>query len=350
MAIKKQIAERGVSLFKRKGSQFWTMKWRGVDGKQIMRSTQTSDPKLAKEIRDALAVELLRSRFSLDLAVKDFTPDDAWDFYLEHQTSSSERTIYHNKSAWECFWRVTGCPTLASVQPVDIARFQKAMLAEDRKPSYVNSICSIVSSVYSRLIRWGELTCQNPFKSIDLLNSPKPEAKFRPWPEVESLIAKAKEINIDTYLFCILCAYAGMRHGEAIAARWEDVNWEEGHLRVRGTKTKGSAAIVPLHDILRAALCPFREEQGYIIAGKNKDLPSSIRPHGRWNYQSRWETLIAQTGFKGSPHTLRHSFASHLLSLGYDTVLIVKLMRHSNIAMTAHYANLAAVVPKIDRF
>jgi integrase/recombinase XerD len=350
MAIKKAVEYRGVTLSKPKGSKFYSMRWRNAAGQQVRRSTGTSDPALAKQIRDSLAEQLLRSRFNIEPTAKDFTPDDAWDFYIEHQSEVSERTLYHALSAWRRFWKVTGSPTLASVQPVDILRFQKLMQAEGRKPSYVNNIMRVVSSVYVKLVRWGELTCANPFAAVDRVKEGAPAPKYRPWPEVEAMLTVAKKQGDDIYLFCILCSHAGARHGEAIASRWEDVGWENGSFRIRGTKTRGSAATIPLHDALRAALWPYRKESGYIVANGTDAHPDPLRPHARWGYQSRWETLVKATGFKGSPHTLRHSFATHLLELGYDPVLLVKLMRHTNLAMTSHYANLLAVVPTMDRF
>jgi integrase len=348
VGIKKAVSDKGVSLVKRKGSSIYALKWRGADGRQIMRTTGTSDPKLAKEIRDAMARELLRSRFALEPSVKDFTPEDAWAFYEDHQNAASEHTLYCKHSNWRRFWEVTGCPTLSSVQPVDVMRFQKLMLADERKTSYINACTSTVSAVYARLIRWGELTCTNPFMQTDALRQQSPKVRFQPWPVVEKLIAAAKEQGQDIYLFCILCAYAGMRHGEATSARWEDVDWDAGTLRVRGTKTAGSKASVPLHDALRAALWPCRADSGYIIDRENESTPAARKR--RWNYQAHWDTLIAATGFKGTPHTLRHSFATRLLELGYDPVLIVKILRHASLSMTAHYANLQAVVPKIDKF
>jgi integrase len=350
MAIKKaHAATRGVSLIKRSGSKFYHVKYRDASGKQIMRSTETGDIKLATEIKNAIAEELLRAKFFLTPAIKDFTPEDAWKFYEAHQTTATERTLYYAESSWRQFWKHAAVPTLASLQPVDIMRVQKVLLAENKSPNYINKITTGAATVYSKLIRWGELNCANPFTAVDKLAKPKRTMKFRSWTEVERLIEHAKGMSQDLHLFCILCAYAGCRHGEAITAKWEHVDWAEGTFRICGTKTEGANAIIPLHDALRAALEPYRQDSGYMIAPQN-EVRSSIRPNRRWNYQKSWELLVKATGFKGSPHTLRHSFATHLLELRYDPVLIVKLMRHTNLSMTSHYANLQAVVPTIEKF
>ena len=57
----------------------------------------------------------------------------------------------------------------------------------------------------------------------------------------------------------------GMRKGEIDRAKWEDIDWERGEVLVRGTKTDGSLAVLPLHSALR-------EDPNAILVGEMRDL------------------------------------------------------------------------------
>ena len=349
MGLKRFGAEKGVSLVRRKPSGIYALKWRTANGKQMMRSTETTDVKLAREIRDALARELVRAKFNMEATTKDFTPKDAWEFYESHQTKATPRTMQANLSAWNRFFDYAKVPSLLALTPADIMRVQKAMLDDERKKSYINRVTGVCSQIFDKLIKWKELSGVNPFKSVEKMPTEKRQVKYRPWPVIEKVLAAAKEQGRDIYLFCLLCSYAGMRHGEALRMTWEGFDWEKGVLHVPGTKTSGSAAPMPLHDLLREALLPYKQESGYVIAPEIT-LSDENDLRYRWNYLKEWQAVVEATGFDGTPHTLRHSFATRLLELGYDPVQIVRLMRHTSLAMTSHYANMQAVIPKIDRF
>lgn len=136
----------------------------------------------------------------------------------------------------------------------------------------------------------------------------------------------------------------GIRHGELIGLRWEDVDLVAGRNTVRqnsvdghiGTPKSGKPREIPLGDEVRAALKAHRHLRGplvfYDMAGKMLTTPTT-RP--MWRACKR--AGLRQIGW----HVLRHSFASHLVMRGATMTAVQELLGHSSIAMTMRYANLA---------
>jgi integrase/recombinase XerD len=142
-------------------------------------------------------------------------------------------------------------------------------------------------------------------------------------------------------------AYAsGLRLAELRGARLEHLHLDAGFLRVIGKGNK--ERVVPVGRKAIAAV------QRYLEAGRPKLLtPKSpanlfLNRRGRrfgattmWNRVKR-RARLAGIGRKVTPHTLRHSFATHLLENGADLRVIQELLGHANISTTEVYTHVSA--------
>jgi len=136
----------------------------------------------------------------------------------------------------------------------------------------------------------------------------------------------------------------GMRVSELATLRKEAVNLEAGFLRCLGKG--GKERILPLGGKARHAL------ESYIASLKRKKKPSDSpfvfegRGNGRLARMTLWRIIrkyakIAKIQKKISPHTLRHSFATHLLERGADLRIVQELLGHSDIATTQIYTHVS---------
>ena len=125
-----------------------------------------------------------------------------------------------------------------------------------------------------------------------------------------------------------------------LAAKWEDVDWSASVLHVRGTKTKSSKAPVSIHPRLLAVLKQHRQpDREYIVKPENAQGEYLYR----WNWDSAWRTVEKRCGVHCPPHSLRHSFATHLLDAGLTLAQIAKCLRHSGLSTVQQYAKVAGV-------
>ena len=156
--------------------------------------------------------------------------------------------------------------------------------------------------------------------------------------ELDALLAAAPPVH---RLYFLLCARAGLRASEAAALRDEDIIWRDGEPAILHVIGKGDKeALLPLAPSLRCSLPVFTQpgQRGWLFSGyKGKHLTRGAA--------SFW--LLADAERAGIPrrkahiHSLRHSFATHLLRAGVDLVTIRELMRHASLASTQIYLHVS---------
>lgn len=132
---------------------------------------------------------------------------------------------------------------------------------------------------------------------------------------------------------------SGIRAGELVGIDREDINRREQLLRVRGKGRK--ERIVPLGTRALAAIDAFCAEQ----APSQTSAVFTNRAGKRLTVrtvQRILETYRKKTGLsrRASPHTLRHSFATHLLESGADLRSIQELLGHASLSTTQRYTHL----------
>ena len=138
---------------------------------------------------------------------------------------------------------------------------------------------------------------------------------------------------------------SGMRISELVALNLGDVNTEgEHYVRCFGKGHK--ERIIPLYEQVAMTVKQYIEENRPRLARGKKDDALFLNARGeRLTRQGFWQKLKEYAKLAGldtqiSPHTLRHSFATHMLSGGADLRSVQELLGHANIATTQVYTHL----------
>ena len=154
-------------------------------------------------------------------------------------------------------------------------------------------------------------------------------------------------------LFAFVCYYAGLRRGEALGLRYEDIDraakvihvsrsviYAGNVPRLKEPKTENSRRDVILLDVLADALP--RKKRGYVFAGEDGALLS------RDAYRKRWARYCALIGHEITAHQLRHGYATLLYEAGIGDKDTQAQLGHANIELTRNvYQHISAA--QLDR-
>ncbi|MBB2943146.1 integrase/recombinase XerD [Actinoplanes lutulentus] len=136
----------------------------------------------------------------------------------------------------------------------------------------------------------------------------------------------------------------GARISEAVGADIDDVDLEDVTLRGKGGKSR----LVPIGGYARNALDAYRTRARPILSENGRGTPAVFlnARGGRLSRQSAWTVLhrcASEAGLQTegpyavSPHTLRHSYATHLLDGGADVRVVQELLGHASVTTTQVY-------------
>jgi integrase/recombinase XerD len=237
----------------------------------------------------------------------------------------------------------------------DFASFTKAdiidFIEKLRDEGYsASSICRFLSTVKS-LCKY--LLIENIIKEdpSENLQSPKrwerlPKSlsvsEVRAFLDLSSSMDLSEPAAIRDYVMFELLYSSGLRVSELISLKLEDINFDAGFVRVLGKGSK--ERIVPLH--MRA----IERVKEYISRQRPEILKKKRSPYifvtrrgGPMTRQRFWQTIKAlgrKLGIEISPHTIRHSFATHLLEGGADLRSLQKMLGHADISTTQIYTKV----------
>jgi integrase/recombinase XerD len=155
------------------------------------------------------------------------------------------------------------------------------------------------------------------------------------------------EVRVRDRALLELLYATGARITEAVSLNVDDVSGDDGLIRLRGKG--GKQRIVPVGSYARAALDAYLVRVRPIFSTRGASTPALfLGPRGaRVSRQMAW-LVIQEAGERAklqialSPHTFRHSFATHLLAGGADVRVVQELLGHSSVSTTQIYTLVTA--------
>jgi integrase/recombinase XerD len=213
-------------------------------------------------------------------------------------------------------------------------------------PSIARSLAA-VRGLHKYLIIDG-LARTDPTVNLETLRGWKRLPKTLSTAGVDALLAQPNTATLiglrDKAMLELLYA-TGLRVSELVGLRLQDINLERGFLIVMGKGSKERA--VPMGEVAAAAVRRYLESgRTALLNGSDSDLLFISSKRRGITRQMFWEriklyALKAGIGTAISPHTLRHSFATHLLDNGADLRAVQAMLGHSDISTTQIYTHVS---------
>jgi integrase/recombinase XerD len=276
--------------------------------------------------------------------------------YLEFERGLSRNTLEAYRSDLLQFGRFIGERGVSALTATgaDVSDFMTDLARGDgdgRAPASAATLhrkAACLRSFY-RHLRRESLTDSDPTAA---LSSPRrgkrlPEVLTRD--EVQALLAAPKGSDPsalrDRALLELMYA-CGLRASEVIGLEVSDVDLDEGLLRARGKGSKervvpvGRAAVAALRLYLshgRPPLVRRAPERALFVNFRGR----SLTRQGLYKIVRRHAATVGLAD-RMSPHTLRHTFATHLLSGGCDLRSVQEMLGHADVATTQLYTHLSS--------
>jgi len=201
---------------------------------------------------------------------------------------------------------------------------------------------------FSRFLLLDGRVEQDPTEFLEAPRGWKKLPRYLNGEEVERLLAHpdpGTRMGLRDALLLALLYDCGLRVSELATLRLEQLDLESWLIRVRGKGDK--ERLVPFGAAARAAIIAYRSRSRDLTrrAGGNSHLFPGVRG-GHLTRQRVWQIVKAHLVGAGvarsvSPHTLRHSFATHLLDNGADLRAVQLLLGHADISTTQIYTHLS---------
>jgi integrase/recombinase XerC len=232
---------------------------------------------------------------------------------------------------------------------IDRSAAREYLLALEKKRFSRRSIARKLSSARSffRFLLREKLIGQNPFENLLTPKLPKKLPNFLYPEELKSLLQapdlKSPQGLRDRAILEVLYG-TGLRVAEIIRMNINDVDFDEGEIKVLGKGSKERIVLFGSH--ARAALQKHLEEgRPQLLSNKRAPALFVSRRGGRLTPRSIERMIVRLTRKAGltkkvTPHTLRHSFATHLLSGGADLRMVQELLGHVSLSTTQVYTHI----------
>lgn len=225
-----------------------------------------------------------------------------------------------------------------AVRRVDLQLLIDQLVAAGHAPATVMGPITALRVVYRRALQRGEIDLL-PTQGLKLPAVRSRRERFASPTEAVSLVAAAPEADRAVWATAL---YAGLRRGELMGLRWEDVSMKDGTLHVRwgwdpehgrqATKSRGRRK-VPIPGELRELLVAHRLRQAPgvdLVFGRGPGRPFDPQRLSD-RADAAWETAKLK---RITLHECRHSYASFAIAAGVNAKSLSDYMGHSSITVT----------------
>lgn len=342
---------------------------RDTNGKKIRKTTtykppENTTPKKAEKLAAEFAVEFERKCKGMTSLNENMRFVDMCEWFIDNYAKNElkEITAYNYESQIKNHL----LPELGNIKLKDFtpAKITAFFSTRDYAPATCRKVYIIMQSVFARAVEQGFLK-ETPCTKAVILPKAKTAKEKKPFldeNQAKELLSMVQDYSQFNTIIKVLL-YTGMRSGECLALRWQDIDFENRTIHIENTltdvggkhwlqppKTATSNRFIGLSDVLADIIREHKKQQDIkkVAAGCLYKYPEMVFTTESGNYidRSRLNTqfrrFVENTSFEfATLHTLRHCNATLLINSGIDLKIVSELLGHSDVSTTANiYADV----------
>jgi len=269
------------------------------------------------------------------------------EFLVYGEANYSRKTVTIYRTVLKRFVTLTGNVSLMELTPQHIDKYRAKRLKDKTKSKHPRDLSAVSVNVEMRALKAAFNTAQrwklldaNLFEGVSLAEVPERDPLFFSPSDFERLLQCIKENWLkEIVVFAVL---TGMRRGELINLRWQDVDLHAKTIQIHSTSTfrtkQGRKRVIPLNDTAF-----------YLVQSRHgKDTSDHVFTLNGKQIFDGWLTHAFKKAVRRAKlekdglhfHSLRHTFASWLVQDGVSLYEVQKLLGHSSSSVTEIYSHL----------
>lgn len=269
---------------------------------------------------------------------------DEFFSYLLVEKNLSQNTISAYKNDIKKFTRFLR-EKKYRLKEIDFSKFTEFLLNLKKQNLSVSSIIRIISSIrnfYKFLYARGYVSS---YLFIETPKSDRNLPEVLSFTEIEKLLSvknNSKTYKRDIAILELIYG-SGLRVSELVNLKIDDINFKQKFMRIKGKGNRERIAF--LNEVALKRINEYLPERA-----KNKKSSQSPflflnKSGNKLSRQFIWKIVKKYVSLAGldknvKPHTLRHSFATHLLESGLDLRIVQELLGHKNLSTTEIYTHI----------
>lgn len=270
--------------------------------------------------------------------------------FIQVEKGLSKNTILSYSKDLESYGlfldQVEQITNLSNITRIHIIGYLKFLKERNLTARTVARQLATIRSFHQFLIREVEGMKDDPSLLIEIPKAPKVLPKVLSLQEVEALLdaSDGTTFGIRDKAMLELLYATGMRVSELLSLNLPDINLTMGFVRCLGKGSK--ERIIPLGKLAINSIEQYLKVARSELIGKKQNEALFLNHHGnRMSRQGFWKNLKKQAEKANiqhelTPHTLRHSFATHLLENGADLRSVQEMLGHADISTTQIYTHV----------
>lgn len=268
--------------------------------------------------------------------------------YLEHDKKVSVNTLESYRRdvyKYEAYLTEHQISDMLGVNNTIVLNYLLTMQTNGMSASTISRNLAAIRSFY-HFLQKSHLIESDPTQSIQSFRVEKKLPQILTSQEVDLLLRQPKCVDLKGYrdkAMLELLYATGMRVSELIALNREDVNLKVGFINCKHNEHE---RVIPMYNVAVEAVKAYMEKSRPLMVRSEEENAVFVNcSGGRLTRQGFWKIIKhykeqAHISKEITPHTLRHSFATHLLENGADLKSIQEMLGHTDISSTQVYAQI----------
>jgi len=242
--------------------------------------------------------------------------------YLDY-AKNNKRSWKRDQQSINHFLKHFKNKTLQQIHPLIIEKY-KSDRKKEVKPATINRDLATLRNMLNKAVDWGMIE-SSPFRGVKLFKVSNINLRIISNDEF-NLLYESSPLDLKPVILSAITT--GMRLGELLSLKWNDINLNDGYITVRDSKNYEGRTI-PINTTLLKVLSDLKKysENGYVF-------------RYRKSIERTWTKALKISGIAHCRfHDLRHTFASRLVMAGTDLVTVKQLLGHKRIETTMRYSH-----------